>query len=426
MNKKVFRTYCSDSLYLNAPFVVNTMFTLATLPIVLASLPVSDYGKWQLILALQIWLFAATASNINYASKRGIARGLNGTFLYAFFARLKLLVPVGVLVFVIAFFLKRSQGHVFSTLLVIMGVYLISGYLFSISFYDFLVAKKRFKKWCFLQILTSSISIMGSALVAVFTRDILYFVSFQLGSNGIISCIVWLRIVGKEKLMESYKIGKIDKECVPYGLKVIPVDLASITADKIPHFIIGYFLGYTTLAIFSVANKLREKATGLIKNIRPLLYADFAKMQKKELLKIVNRHLVKIGVLGVLLTSCLIGAGWFYIKFFLPTTFHQAIFYFTILVLGFPPRILVIVLHTVLESHLRYKELTAIGIIPSALKIVLILILGYFSQIIGVCVALAISGWVTFGFYYLLTFKIELVIKFIDNHPWIKKLSKKY
>jgi len=426
MMKRFFQKYFTDSFFLNAPLVINTVIALVTLPIILANLPIADYGKWQFILALQSWLVVFSGSNITLASKRGITRGLEGTFLYAFLARLKLLILIGLIAIFTAGILKFLGYFTFPILLIIIGLYLILGYLFQTSFYEFLIAKKKFRKWCFWQVLISFVSMAGSAIVAYLTKNIVYFALFQLGSITILSWIGWFRIVKKEKLIESYKKGEIDKECVLYGLKLIPVDLVAITSTKISHFIIGPFFGFSNLAIFSVANKLRDKCASVMKSVRPLLYADFAKKERKELIKIINRHLVKIGILGLVLSLIFLLGGWFYIIFFLPKTFHQATIYLAILLLGLPAGMMAIVLHTVLESHLRYKELTVLGIVPNLAKIALILLFGYFWKIIGICFALAISGWISFGFYYLLTIKKDQAIKILKKFPLLLKLVQKY
>ena len=419
---KIFQKYSADSFFLNAPLITNALIALAIFPIILANLSIADYGKFQFVLALQIWLSALTANNITVASKRGIAKGLNGTFLYAFLARLKLLVPAGIFVIGVAFYIKVLGYYTFSILLAIIGLYLVFSYLFQISFYEFLIAKKRFKEWFFWQILISFISMIGSALAAFFTKNIIYFALVQLGSISILSLIAWLWIVTKERLIESYKKGQIDKECFPYGLKLIPVDLITITAGRISHFIIGPFFGFGNLAVFSVAYRLRDKCAGILKSVRPLLYADFATLEREELIKIVNRHLFKIGALGILLTVGFIGLGWFYIRFFLPEAYGRTTFYFTILAFGLPPGILAMLLHTILESHLRYKELTVIGIITNLLRILLVVVLGYLWQIIGVCIALAISGWISFGFYYYLTLKKDFTKRKIGDFPLLEKL----
>lgn len=424
--KKLFRKYFTSSFFLNAPLVVKTLIALATLPIALANLSIADYGKWQFILAIQFWLLAFTAGNITTASKRGIVKGLNGTFFYAFLARLKLLSLAGFLILGVAFALKILNGNIISVLLVIIGLYLIFGYLFQIGFNEFLIAKKRFKERFIWEILISFISMIGSALIAYFTKNIIYFALFQLGSCSILSCIAWLWIVKKEKLFDSYKKDEIDKRCVHFGLKLIPADLVAITANKISHFIIGLFFGFANLAVFSIANALREKCNNIIKSSRLLLYADFAEKERDELIESVNNYLIKLGFFGIILMLGSLFVAWGYIKFFLPIAYHQAIVYFAILVLGLPAALIAIVLHTILESHLRYKELTIIGIIPNLLKIVFILIFGYFWQVIGVCIALAILNWISCGFYYLLTYKREIAIDFANRHLWLEKLIKKY
>lgn len=426
MIKKLFQKYFSGTFFLNAPLVINTVVALVAFPIILTNLPVAAYGKWQFVLALQFWVLSISGSHITLASKKGIAQGLDGTFFYAFLARLKLLIPLSFIILVAAFYLKSLEYPTFSILSVIIGFYLIFGYLFQTSFYEFLVAKKRFKERCFWQILIPLISIVGSALVAYLTKNIIYFVVFQLGSTTILSWIAILLLLKKERIIESYRRGEVDKECVPYGLKLIPANLVYVTAYLVSHFIIGPFFGFANLAIFSVANKLKEKFASITKNFYSLIYADFAKREKDELIKMIKFHLIKIGSFGIILVSVFIFTGWFYIKFFLPKGYQQATIYLAILALGLIPGVLTIVLHTILESHFCYKELTVINIIPSLLRIVLVLIFGYLWRIIGICFALAVTNWITFGFYYLLTIEEKYVTKFIERHHFIRNLVSRY
>ncbi len=424
--KKLFQKYFSGTFFLNAPLVVNTVVALVAMPIILANLPMGDYGKWQFVLAMQFWVLSISGSGISVGSKKGIAQGLDGTFFYAFLARLKLLIPLSIIILIIAFYLKSLEYYIFSTLLVIIGFYLIFGYLIQTSFYEFLVAKKRFKERCFWQILIPVISMVGSALVAYFTRNIIYFSISQLGSNAILSWIAIFLLLKKERIIESYKKGEIDKGCVPYGLKLIPANLVYVTAYHVSHFIIGPFFGFANLAIFSVANKLKEKFASITKNFYSLIYADFAKRERDELIKLIKSYLIKIGFFGIILVSLFIFVGWFYIKFFLPEGYQHAVIYMAILALGLIPGVLTIVLHTILESHFCYKELTVINIIPSLLRIVLILICGYLWRIIGVCFALAVTNWISFGFYYFLTIQRKYVIGFIEEHHSIRNLVSRY
>jgi O-antigen/teichoic acid export membrane protein len=426
MRNKIFRKYFSGGLYLNLPLAINVILSLIALPIVLKSLLLSDYGKWQFVLALQSWFLVLTATDITFASKKGITQGLNGTFLYAFLKRYKLVVFISIFIVLLSLFFKFTGDVTFLLLLLILAGYLLFGYLFQVSFFEFLIAKKKFKEWSFWQIFLTSLSILASTLAAYLTKNIIYFAFFQLGSIAILAIFLWLYLIKKERLIESYKRGEIDKECIPYGLKLIPINLVSATSSKLSHFIIGPFLGFTNLAVFSIANKLRDKSASVIKSLRPLFYADFAKKDQRELIKIINRNLLKIGFFGFILTIGFIVLGSLYIKLFLPLSFQPAILYFIILAFSLPTGFLATILHTILESHLRYKELAVIGVVPNLSRIVLILIFGYFWQIIGICIALTLTSWLTFYFYYLMTVKKDLAIKILRKYPFLEKLAQIY
>ena len=424
--KTLVQRYFVDGFYLIFPQIVAILIGLIALPIILANLPIANYGKWQLVLALQTWIIIFTAANITSASKRGISRGLNGTFLYGFLMRLKLLIPLGILVLGASFYFKILGQHIFSALLIIIGLYLIFGYLFQLSFTEFLIAKKKFKQWCFWQILNTSISMIGSAIIAYLTKNIIYFALFQLGSATVLGLIAWFLIIKNENLIESYKRGEIDKECRSFGFKLIPVDFINITAGTVSNFIIGPFFGFANLAVFSIANGLRDNFAGFMKLARPLLYSDFSGNKKDKLIKVLNSKL-KYGIIGsIIITFFCIIAGYLYIKLFLPQVYQVAIIYFLILSLTLPPVMLQIIIYVILEVNFRYKELSALAIVPALIKIVLILLLGLLLGIVGICWGVVLGAWISFAFYYFLTMKRDFVVQFIQRHPWLEKISKKY
>jgi len=424
--KRLFCKYSTGIFFLNFPLVINTLSALITLPVVLKNLPIEDYGKWIFVLTLKTWILTLSAMNITSASGRGIARGLNGTFLFAFFARLKLLIPLGAIVLGAGIFLKVFGHHTFSTLLIIMGFYLVFGYLFYTSLNAFLVAKKRFKELCFWNILIFSSSTMGSAVVACLSKNVVLFALFELCGIGILSLIAWLWIVKKNSLIGAYKNGEIDRECVSYGLKLIPVDLISTTGTKISNLVIGPFLGFRNLAFFSMANKLKDKMASIIKSAYPLFYADFSRIEKKKLVGHVSAHLGEIGAFGILLTLVSVAAGWSYIKLFLPETFYRSTIYLAILSLSLPAEMMSIVLCTILDSRFRHKELGLAKIIPNLLNLVLVLVLGYFWQTVGICIALTVGAWVSFGLYYFLTIKKDLAVNLIKKFSFLEAPARRW
>jgi len=424
--KFLIKRYFIDSFYLNLPQLIGIFTALITLPIILANLPIKDYGIFQFVLGLQLWLVALTGGHITLGAKRGISKGLEGTFLFAFFYRLKFLVIIGTILFISSFFIYNAGLITLSLLLVLVSIFLILGYLPQVSYLEFFIAKKQFKNFATWQIVTLVLTTGSVTAAAFFTHNILMFAIVQFGLTTLIGWLGFLYVIKKNNLILAYKKGEIDKECVPYGIKLIPAALILETSNRITNFIIGPFFGFSNLAVFSVAYKIEEKLRNFMKSFHNLLYSDFAKDEQRELIKKTRERLKKVLIVSVILTLGFLFLTYMYVDLFLPESYQMTKLYFLILSLALPGVFSQIIMHTILAAHLRYKELTVLGIVPNLLKIVLILIFGYFWKIIGICFALAISGWISFGFYYFLTLKREVVIKFINDYPKLKRFVQKY
>jgi O-antigen/teichoic acid export membrane protein len=221
----------------------------------------------------------------------------------------------------------------------------------------------------------------------------------------------------------EFRQGTIDTECVSYGIKLIPVELIGAAASKIAYFFIVPYFGYVNLALFSVADKLRERGVGFIRSVRPLLYADFAQKPQSKIIFSVNRNLLRMFFIGLLLALILLIIAWVYINAFLPIQFRVAFHYFVVLASGIPAVLMAVILHTSLEAHLRYKELTVIGVIPNLLKVLLVILGGYLGGIFGICIGLTIGVWISLVFYYMLTLRLEYVQRIVVKFPFLAKLS---
>lgn len=423
--KNLAKKYFIDGSFLICPQVTAILVGLITLPIILANLEIKDYGAFQFILALQLWLITLTASYITSGARRGIARGLDGTFLFAFFARLKFFVLLGLLVFLGAFFVYYAGFITLSLLLIIINIFLILGYLPQASYLQFFIAKKQFKNYAIWQIIVSVLVPVVSALAAFLTHNILIFAIILFGSTVLINLAGFCYVIIKNNLYSAYKKGKIDRACLSYGLKLIPASLISGTSNKITSFIVGSFFGFANLAVFSIALKLEEKFRSPTKSLHNLLYSDFVRIEQKDLVLKIKPKLKQglfIFFAFVFALVCVL-FGYLYISLFLPESYQIAKLYLLILSLGLPAVVLQTIIYTLLTANLRYKELTALIILPSLLKILLVIILGFLFKVIGVCFAVALGNWISFGFYYLLTIKKDLALKLIDRIPLLKKLS---
>lgn len=424
----LFRKYFVDSFFVMLPRLIAIMVSLIALPIILASLPIDDYGKFQFILAIQAWLIVSTGQNITSGAKRGISKGLDGTFIFAFLHRLKFLVMIGLLGIIVSFCLYYIYGFTtFSLLLMIVSLFLIFGYLFQVSYLGFFSAKKEFKKFAFWETITLTIGPFSSAIAAFFTHNVLIFAIVYFFSISFVGWIGWFCVVRKNNLISAYKRREIDKECFSFGKKLILVDLISSTEAQISYFFIGSSFGVANLALFSVANKLKTHFVGFIKRIRTLLYADFARGGGNKLIKLLNfglkHRIVTLTIIVLFFLLLCIFASYLYINLFLPQEYQDTIIYFVILSFGLPSIALETLMHTLLEANFRYKELTVLQIVPSLIKIALIIFLGFLGGVIGICLGVVLGDWIRLGFYYFLTLKKDLALKLINRSPLLKKLS---
>ncbi len=399
----VFQKYFFDSLYINIPGGLTFLVQLAVLPIALKYLRVEDYGLFQFVFALQAWLDILTAPYITLGAKRGIARGLDGTLLFAFFSRLKFTAVISVFVVFGAFFVYRHGSQTLALLLLVMSLFFVSGSLAHETFRQFFIAKKQFFQFAFWKSAIAVIPPIGGTISAVVTQNIIVFAIVQLSLASLLSIAAFLYVLLRNGIVSSWRRGAIDKDIFPFGVKLIPSGIAVASAEKGAELIIGPLFGFGNLAVFSIAAKLQAMFENVLITSYYLFYADFAKEDWDMAVMKIKRKLLQGLVLAAFVTALFLIAGYMYITVFLPASYQMAKVYLLIFSAGLPPLVLYGVMRALLEANLRHKELTILSVLPSSIKLFLILAAGYFFGILGIVWGITIAAWVSFAFYYVFT-----------------------
>lgn len=412
---KARQRYLFSSFFLFLPQIVSLGISMITLPIILSNLSIEDYGRFQFVLAIEMWVLALTGSYITNGVKSAIANGFKGSFLYAFFYRLKLasiLLILGFIAVLVCYYMKL---YLIAILLIVVFIYAVFGQIVNTSFINYLISIKHFKTKAIWEIAIAIIVNLISLIAAYYTHNIIIFVICQFGSLTVLSWIGFIYISIKDHLFSEYKKGSIDKKCVSFGLKMIPANIVNLTGTKISSLIIGPFLGYTTLSTFSVADNLRNKFALVIRIIDPLFYADFAKQKNVDLKKSIKPRLKIIFLFSTIFTVVVMLAGYLYINYFFPQNYQISKIYFLILALTFPFSAVSFVFDILLQSHLLHKQTSIGGITVDIIKILLILSFGYFWGILGICLAITLSSWIGFLIYYLLVFGPKSFLYFFNK-----------
>lgn len=398
----------SDAFLLNIPIAASILIHAITLPIILRNLAVQDYGLLQFVIALEVWLTIFTVPHISLGTKRGVARGLDGTLLFSYLVRLRLFLFLSVFVWVAAIILRQVGGfETLSILLFLFGVLLPLGVLTQATWRQFLIAKKKFRQYAFWRGIALILTPIAGMIAAIQTHNIIIFAVVQFGFSVALSIAALGYIIWKYHLVSAYQQGRIDREVVSYGVRMLPVSFAVSVSEKGAALLIGPFFGFANLAIFSVADKLTTFFKSFLGSSYSLFYADFAKLSWETLVKRMREHFLFGLLLAVLISLPFVAAGYLYIHFFLPESYQLVKFYLLIFGLGLPPSALKGVMQAMLESDFRTREILFVSIVPNLLRLSFFIVAGLLFGVIGIVWAIVLSAWIEYGFYYLVVVRSD-------------------
>ena len=403
MNNKVkfLLSRIPGALLLNTSVVANVLVRAITLPIILANLAVEDYGLLQFVMALEIWFAIFTVPHISLGTKRGVARGQDGTLLYSYLVRLPLFLTVSGLIWIGAIILRLVGGYeTLSILLFLFGGLFILSTLSQATWRQFFIGKKKFRQYAFWRTTTLVLTPIAGTIAAVTTHSIVIFAMAQFGLSALLSIIALGYVLWKYHLISSYKQGLIDRKVVSYGFQMIPVSIAGPLAEKGPALLIGSFFGFANLAMFAVADKVIALLGSFMNSGHSLFYADFAKISWEDSVKKLKEHFLFGLILVILFSIPFLIIGFFYVHFFLPEPYQITKYYLLILGLGLPPIALKGVMMAILESNFQIRKILFVSIIPTILRLLFLAVGGVFFGMTGVIGAVVLSAWTEYGFYH--------------------------
>lgn len=389
---KMLKRYGRGGMLLLLLQAVTVAIQIVVMPFLARLLTPSEFGIFQFSQNLITWLSIFSVGNSTLSAKKGMVENKNGTILYAFLYRFKFMVVLCFLCFVAAggFFLLGKP--ILPALSIIVGLFLLFGYLAQVSFPQLFIAKENFGLFVFWQSVAIFVSQACTLAIAYLTKDVTLVIFAQYASMALICCLAFVWGLKKYHCIAAYKKGEIDRSCVDYGKKLIPVEILQGTAGSIHNFIVGPLFGFASLAVFSIAIRIDVLFRSIISSGYYLLYADFAKIEISE----IRRHL-KQKLFFVLFSSSLISLLLFfvssvYIVHFLPASYGEAIVYIGILVCALPAVVLQGIMQSAMEAKLKAEDLRFATFLSQILRIVFLVVGGFFG-IVGITLSLTVSAW---------------------------------
>lgn len=410
LTKQLFKRYGKNGFLFLLLQGVTVGIQLFILPFLTRIFSQSDFGILQFSQTLINWFALFTIGNATFGAKKGIIEGKDGTMLYAFWYRMKFVMLLSLACFVSTLVLFVVGKVILAWVFVIVGLFLLVGYLPQVSFPQLYIAKDRFDLFVGWQSLTIVLSQVATVAVAFSTHNMLLTMAAQYFTFGLLCLLAFVMGLKRYHMIAAYKKGEIDRSCVPYGKKLILVEVIQGTAGTIHNFILGPVFGFATLAVFSVASRIDVLFRALISSGYYLLYKDFVQTDFENLKKHFKQKAFFLLVLSFLFSFLLFFASSFYIQKFLPVAYHGAILYTGILILGLPALLLQSIIQAALESRLKAEAQRLATYVSQLCRIIFLLIGGIFG-VLGISISITVSAWVSTLCFVLVFFE----------PAWVKK-----
>jgi len=375
---------------------------LATVPVVVAHVDPADYGRFLVVLTVVTWASYLTAPVSAEAAAAAVARGQDGTFLFVLVRRLRLAALLAPVFAIASYVLVRGPDPVTGWLLALGGGYVVLGFVFQM-YRQFLVARRAFDVLAPWDVAVTVTPPIAMAAAAVMTGDIFVVAAASFAVQMLLPLAATVWVVGRWRLIEAYRAGRIDPAVHAYGIRCVPVTLTVSGFEEASTFITMAMVGYEGVAVFGVAYRLFDRLARMVMELaRDLLRAVFATGDEVAVAGRIRQGLgwLVAGVVG--LGGVLAVIGIVYLSYAMPPAYAPAVLYYAILALAFPARVLWEVFSLLPQVNLRFRVTTTIHLVAAAVEVVSALVGAYLAGVGGVCAAVAGSRWFGAGLAYML------------------------
>ncbi|MCL9972277.1 MAG: oligosaccharide flippase family protein [Candidatus Pacebacteria bacterium] len=330
-------------------------------------LPVHVYGEYKYVLSVLGILSLTTLPGLGTSVVRSIAKGFDGT-------------PHAVLVTKIRWGFLGALGSAglaayywYAGNLTLAGAFLVSAvflpYVDTLSmFATILSGKKLFRVSILYEIgvqLVGAIAVVATLLVT----DSLMYVLLAYFSAYTLARFVALRIASARYLTNT----SVDTGALPYGLHLSAMEVLATIAESVNSLLLWFFIGPSQLAMYAFAKAIPTQILGGLKKLSVIALPKFATRDLADIKETLLRRLMWLWVgLFVLFIAYVLAAPYIFHTLF--PKYVDAIFYTELIALSFllfPKKII----GTVLNAHMRTKELYLNSILTPCVQLVLAVIL---------------------------------------------------
>jgi len=354
------------------------------------------YGQFNYIISIISMLEIFSFSGFRIAILESSSKGYKNSFLKGTLFRVigSLIIIPGSIFLSISYYNNGnpSFGLIFLVLCVFYPFYYAS---MNYTFYN--NALKDFKlNFIFSTGQAIILGVLFSLIILNFANNIIVILVGYVTIYFIINSVFWIISFLKKREFKSSK----DPDFIKYGLFFSLIDGIVLLSSNIDKFLIGTFLSFNLLAIYSIALKIPEIMKNNIKFINFLIIPKISEKETKK--NILSKKqillLIFLGIGLIVVTSIL---SPFLILLFFTTSYYESILYSQIYSLCFPLIFLDYSIYSIFIVEKRKKFLLLRNILFPLIFLGFFPILFIYLGLLGVIIA------------HILSYNLTAIISFI-------------
>lgn len=216
------------------------------------------YGQYQYVFSILGVLSLFSLPGVNTAIAQSSARAFDSVLQEGTKLRLKsALIGSAALILVASYFFSRASLDLFMGLMI--AAVLFPTYYGLDTFLSFLQGKKKFLPFSLVSSLLFLLPILATIIVVLLNCEFQYVIMIRLGVTSLLNVIFFQFVKARYT-----KNVRIDKEAMRYGKHTSMIGVLGTIHYNLSSLVVGTFLGFEELAVFSIGNSIRRALQSLI------------------------------------------------------------------------------------------------------------------------------------------------------------------
>lgn len=375
------RYYIKNSFYLIFAQGVSMVFGFL-MSITFARLLTKEiYGQWNYIFSIIGVLAIFTLPGMDTAITQAVARGHDKVLIEGTKERFKWSILGSIAVFVVGVYYFMIDSVLLGKCIMISSLFLPFFQNFQ-TYSAFLSGKKQFDKVAMYQAVTLIISVLVTVLVIYFSRNLILILIANLFSISVFHVYFFSTII------KNIKNGGDNKEAITFGKHLTISQIPNQFRNHYDKIVIGIFLGFSDLAVYSIALGVYNLINPLRSVIATLIFPKLSQMEEQHAYSEVKERLPYLIIGAAVIAGLLILFCPYIIPLFYSKRYTASVIYAQILLISFIFSAPVPAFtKALLPSQKKIKEIYKIRIANALIEIVLLTFLIISFGLLGAVIA---------------------------------------